>query len=73
MTINDNINIGGDMMDSNDDQVIFTVEEAAKYAKVHWQTIYRMVRSGQLPAAKLGREWRIHKEILDKYIKGELK
>jgi excisionase family DNA binding protein len=60
-------------MSGNSDQIIFTVEEAAEYARVHWQTIYRMVRSGQLPAAKLGREWRIHKEILDKYIKGELK
>lgn len=54
-----------------EDQV-FTVEEAAKYLKVHEQTVYKMVRSGQLPAVKIGREWRIHKETLDKFLKGEL-
>ena len=36
-----------------------TIEEAAKRLKMSKITIYRMARKGQLPAAKLGKVWRI--------------
>jgi excisionase family DNA binding protein len=53
-------------------QQIFTIEQAAEYLQVHTQTVYKLVRSGGIPAAKVGRDWRIHKDTLDKYVKGEL-
>ncbi len=36
-----------------------TLQEAAQFAKVHWQTLRRMIKSGQLKAYKFGRTWRI--------------
>ena len=49
---------------------LFTVAEAARYLRVHEQTVYSLLRSGRLKGVKVGREWRIHKEALDEYLKG---
>lgn len=49
---------------------VMTIEEVAEYLKVHSQTVYKMVREGQIKAVKVGRGWRVHKETLDNYLKG---
>lgn len=49
----------------------FTVEQAAKYLQAHPNTIRKMIRAGRLPAAKVGREWRIHRKVLDEYLMGK--
>jgi excisionase family DNA binding protein len=47
---------------------IMTVEEVAKYLKLTPQTVYKWAQEGQIPAAKLGKEWRFRKRILDEWI-----
>ncbi|MGZ7210396.1 MAG: helix-turn-helix domain-containing protein [Methanobacterium sp.] len=44
-----------------------TLEEVAKYLKLKPQTIYVWAQKGDIPAAKLGREWRFKKSIIDKW------
>lgn len=44
---------------------IMTVEEVAKYLKMKPQTIYIWAQKGNIPAAKLGKEWRFRKDIID--------
>lgn len=44
--------------------------EAAAYLKVNPQTIYRNLRRGRLPGNKIGRQWRIRKKDLDRYLAG---
>ncbi|MBT3385851.1 MAG: helix-turn-helix domain-containing protein [Prolixibacteraceae bacterium] len=46
---------------------ILTLEEVAKYLKVKPQTIYTWAQSGKIPAAKLGKEWRFRKSVIDKW------
>ena len=46
---------------------ILTIEEVAKYLKLKPQTIYTWAQNGYIPAAKLGREWRFSKRILEKW------
>jgi len=46
------------------DEEYLTVSEAAKKLRVKNVTIYRMARSGKLPAVKVGRSWRISNEKL---------
>jgi DNA binding domain, excisionase family len=46
---------------------IMTLEEVAKYLKLKPQTIYTWAQKGDIPAAKLGREWRFKKSIIDKW------
>ena len=41
---------------------ILTVKEAAAQLKTTRQQIRKMIQSGELPAVKVGREWRILEE-----------
>jgi excisionase family DNA binding protein len=43
---------------------ILTLEEFAKIMKVSKITIYRMIKSGQIPAVKFGKSWRINQTII---------
>jgi len=45
-----------------------TLEDVAELLGVNYQLIYRLVRSGELPAIRLGRVYRITKEDLDAYL-----
>ncbi len=44
-----------------------TLEEVAKYLKLKPQTIYTWVQNGKIPAAKLGKEWRFRKTVIDRW------
>ena len=44
---------------------IMTIEEVAKYLKMKPQTIYTWAQKGKIPAAKIGKEWRFKKDIVD--------
>ena len=46
---------------------IMTLEEVAKYLKFKPQTIYTWANEGKIPAAKLGKEWRFKKSVIDKW------
>ncbi len=52
---------------------ILTPQEAARYVRLHPQTIYRRLRTGTMPGAKIGDQWRIRKVDLDNYLKGPKK
>jgi excisionase family DNA binding protein len=40
---------------------ILTVEQAAEFLQIHKVTVYKYIRSGFLPAAKLGKVYRIYR------------
>lgn len=44
---------------------VMTLEEVANYLRVHPSTIYRLVKKGQLPAFKVGSDWRFNQESID--------
>lgn len=39
---------------------VYTVEQAAEYLQVHYNTIRRWIKQGVIPAFKIGRFWRIY-------------
>jgi excisionase family DNA binding protein len=45
-----------------------TVAEVAGQLRVSNMTVYRLVQSGQLPAVRIGRSYRIREEDVDKYL-----
>jgi excisionase family DNA binding protein len=47
---------------------IMTLEEVAKYLKLQPQTVYKWAQEGQIPGAKLGKEWRFRRAIVDEWI-----
>ena len=50
-----------------------TVKDAAEYLQVTERTILSLLAKGALPAAKIGRQWRISRKGLDEYISGKTK
>ena len=56
------------MLEWNGDAVM-TLEEAASFLRVSETTVYQLVRSGELRARKVGREWRILKSQLVEFLK----
>lgn len=49
------------------DNEIMTIEEVASYLKVKPQTIYTWAQEKKIPAAKIGKEWRFKRSIIDEW------
>lgn len=45
-----------------------TTEEVLAYLKVTPRTIYRLIRTGELPAVRIGRQWRFRQDDLDGWL-----
>ena len=50
---------------------ILTVKQLAEYLQLDEHTIYRLARKGEIPALKIGAEWRFKKDLIDKWIEKE--
>ncbi|MBU0606407.1 MAG: helix-turn-helix domain-containing protein [Armatimonadetes bacterium] len=47
---------------------VMTTEQAAEFLQTSRDTILRKARRGELPAAKLGREWRFNRTELNAWL-----
>jgi excisionase family DNA binding protein len=47
---------------------IMTVREVASYLHLSQATVYQMARTGQIPVARIGRNWRFTKDSIIKWI-----
>ncbi len=46
---------------------VLTVQEVSSYLRVHPSTIYRMLKKNQLPAFRVGSDWRFTVDALDRW------
>jgi putative molybdopterin biosynthesis protein len=46
----------------------YTIEEVAKMLKIAYLTVYRWIQAGKLKSDKAGKQYRIKKTELDKFI-----
>lgn len=46
----------------------YSIEEVANTLKVAYLTVYRWIHSGKLKAVKAGKQYRIEKRSLDKFV-----
>lgn len=46
---------------------ILTLGEVANYLRVHRSTIYKMLRKRELPAFRVGSEWRFKLDDIDRW------
>jgi len=46
---------------------VLTVQDVSSYLRVHPSTIYRMLKKNQLPAFRVGSDWRFTVEAIDKW------
>ncbi|MBV8137191.1 MAG: helix-turn-helix domain-containing protein [Deltaproteobacteria bacterium] len=47
------------------DEKVMTVTEVAEYLHVHPSTIYRLLRKREIPAFRVGSDWRFNRESID--------
>jgi len=46
---------------------VLTVRDLSNYLKLSPSTVYRLLKTGQLPAFKVGRDWRFNVEAIDRW------
>ena len=49
-------------------QEVMTPEQVAQYLQLNTDTVYRLIRSHQLAASKIGRTYRIPREDVDSFL-----
>jgi excisionase family DNA binding protein len=47
---------------------VMTVREVAKYLNCHFNTVYRLLQSNEIPAFHLGGVWRFRRAEIDRWI-----
>jgi excisionase family DNA binding protein len=50
---------------------VMTVREVSGYLKVHPTTIYRLLKHNQIPAFRVGSDWRFNIETIDSWCLGK--
>ena len=53
------------------DEHFLTTEEVLTYLQVNLRTIYRLIRTGKLPAVRVGRQWRFRKRDIDAWLESQ--
>ena len=53
------------------DTPFLTTAEVMAYLHVNLRTVYRLIRAGQLPAVRVGRQWRFRKSDIDAWLQSE--
>lgn len=51
--------------------MMMTLEEVARYLRLHPSTVYRLAREGIIPGFKLGSQWRFNRERVDRWMAGQ--
>lgn len=47
---------------------IMTVDEVSAYLNLHPLTLRRLARDGEIPAMKIGRQWRFKRDLLNRWL-----
>ena len=50
-------------------RTILTLVEVAEFLRVHPTTVYRLLYKDQIPAFKVGSEWRFNQESVESWVK----
>ena len=54
------------MSDRHD--IVFTIGELAAYLKISKSTAYKLAQEGRIPGQKVGRHWRFHRPVVDRWL-----
>lgn len=44
------------------------IADLAKYLKLSTSTLYKLCAEGKVPGQKIGRHWRFHKDVIEKWL-----
>jgi excisionase family DNA binding protein len=46
---------------------VLKVRDLSNYLRIHPSTVYRLLKTGQLPAFRIGSDWRFNVEEIDRW------
>lgn len=49
-------------------QQVMNTDELAEYLRLPKTTVYKLVQSGKIPGRKAGRQWRFHRDAIDRWL-----
>ena len=49
---------------------VLTALELAQYLRIHPTTVYKLAKRGDLPAFKVGGDWRFNRASIEKWLEG---
>ena len=55
-------------MMTNEERLVYTVEEAGKLLGIGRSAAYEAARTGELPVIRIGRRWLVSKQALDRML-----
>ena len=47
---------------------VMTIEQLADYLQIAKSTLYKLAQEGRIPAQKVGKHWRFHKDAIDVWL-----
>lgn len=47
---------------------VMTIDELAAYLKLSKSTLYKLAQEGKVPGQKVGRHWRFHRGVIDRWL-----
>ncbi len=50
---------------------VMTIEQLAEYLQIAKSTLYKLAQEGRIPAQKVGKHWRFHKDAIDTWLKNQ--
>jgi len=51
--------------------MVMTIDDLAAYLKLSTSTLYKLCADGKVPGTKVGRHWRFHKAVIDRWLGDE--
>ena len=52
---------------------LMDIKDAADYLQMNKMTVYKLAREGRMPAFRVASEWRFRKDLIDRWLMGQLK
>jgi excisionase family DNA binding protein len=53
---------------SSSESPVLTALELAKYLRIHPTTVYKLAKRGELPAFKVGGDWRFNRASIERWL-----
>lgn len=51
---------------------VLTLWEVADFLKIHRSTVYRLVKRGELPAFRVGTDWRFNRVSIEEWLRSRM-
>lgn len=56
-------------MVADENTEVMDVDDLAGYLKLSKSSVYKMLRLGKIPGRKIGKHWRFHRDVIEKWVK----